>query len=574
MIFINLVRRHLLVAVIRVCAMLVLLISSPLLYCFSTQVVASCLVTTIFTIAFCGLTNKQHLSPSYSFDPSPPIVLHILNVTTFPPKYSSRCTTYYIRPTQPPAKQNPPDPVVFAFMYCIFKIGRRTASILRSLSALTPPYPIIHCLTQYTTLMCLHLHADNTALTQALHTLIMLNIGIAKVLRHRTATFARTLHQLLLRGIVISAFTSAFTWLTNAPPIAVHALLLLGLNPPRNRAYVLFTLPFLCLPLAAASPPAWLDPLDQASSSITSFLTSALSHREPTERPIDTSTSHTVTGAADTAATDLKAMTLNIRGGISQAHKWGMICELTASHDPDILTLCETGHDNAPATLQWLTRKLYPTHHLTQDNITSTHSAALPYLIFSSDGSHQGERGGVVTLLHKRWLHRRVGKPTYDLHKRWHSFDIRTPLGRTTVISAYMKPDPTSPAALTEWDELIDFVASRHLKKRRVILLGDLNISHNTNLTRSKPKPTCIQHEILNRLIEFGGLVDTFPHRHPDTTYSTYTRSTTSGETLSWSAIDHILVSFPDAQRIREVSISNAPTVDFALDHSLSDSSP
>ena len=84
-----------------------------------------------------------------------------------------------------------------------------------------------------------------------------------------------------------------------------------------------------------------------------------------------------------------------------------------------------------------------------------------------------------------------------------------------------MKPDPTSPAALTEWDELIDFVASRHLKKRRVILLGDLNISHNTHLTRSKPKPTCIQHEILNRLMEFGGLVDTFPHRHPDTTYST-----------------------------------------------------
>ena len=70
--------------------------------------------------------------------------------------------------------------------------------------------------------------------------------------------------------------------------------------------------------------------------------------------------------------------------------------------------------------------------------------------------------------------------PFYDLHKRWHSFDIRTPLGRTTIISAYMKPDPTSTAALTEWDELIDFVASRHLKKRRVILLGDLKISHNT----------------------------------------------------------------------------------------------
>jgi len=129
--------------------------------------------------------------------------------------------------------------------------------------------------------------------------------------------------------------------------MATHVLLLLALNPPHNRAHILLILPLLCLPLVAAAPPAWLDPLDQASSSITSFLTSALSHREPTERPIDTSPSHTVTGVADTADSDLKAMTLNIRGGISQAHKWGMICELTASHDPDILTLCETGHDNS-----------------------------------------------------------------------------------------------------------------------------------------------------------------------------------------------------------------------------------
>ena len=187
-------------------------------------------------------------------------------------------------------------------MYCISKIGRRTASSLRLFSTLIPPYPIIHCLTQYTTLMCLHPQADNNALTQALHTLIMLNIGIAKVLRRRLAPFAHTLHQLLLRGLVISAFTSSFTWLTSAPPIATHVLLLLALNPPHNRAHILLILPLLCLPLVAAAPPAWLDPLDQASSSITSFLTSALSHREPTERPIDTSPSHTVTGAADTAA--------------------------------------------------------------------------------------------------------------------------------------------------------------------------------------------------------------------------------------------------------------------------------
>jgi hypothetical protein len=84
-IFSNPVRRHLLVAVTRVCALLVFLISSPLLYCISTQVVASSFVTTISTIAFFGLINKQHHSPSFSFDTSPPIVPHIINRATFSP---------------------------------------------------------------------------------------------------------------------------------------------------------------------------------------------------------------------------------------------------------------------------------------------------------------------------------------------------------------------------------------------------------------------------------------------------------------------------------------------------------
>jgi hypothetical protein len=175
---------------------------------------------------------------------------------------------------------------------------------------------------------------------------------------------------------------SAFVWLTNAPPLVAHGLLLYTVSPHHNRHYILILLPLLCLPYVAAAPPAWLDPLDQASSSITSCLTSAISHREITERPIDTSPSYTVTGKTDTADSDLKAMTLNIRGGVSQAHKWGMVCELTASHDPDILTLCTSGHDHSPTKLQWLTRKLYPTHHLSQDSISSAYSAALPYLIF------------------------------------------------------------------------------------------------------------------------------------------------------------------------------------------------
>jgi hypothetical protein len=49
------------------------------------------------------------------------------------------------------------------------------------------------------------------------------------------------------------------------------------LSPHHNRHYILILLPLLCLPYVAAAPPARLNPLDKASSSITSFLTSALS---------------------------------------------------------------------------------------------------------------------------------------------------------------------------------------------------------------------------------------------------------------------------------------------------------
>lgn len=96
-------------------------------------------------------------------------------------------------------------------MYCTTKLGRQTASSLRLISTLIPLHPITHCLIQYTTLVCLHISADNNALTQALHTLMSLNFGIAKVICRRLAPIAHTLHRWLIRGLVISAFTSTIT---------------------------------------------------------------------------------------------------------------------------------------------------------------------------------------------------------------------------------------------------------------------------------------------------------------------------------------------------------------------------
>jgi hypothetical protein len=135
-----------------------------------------------------------------------------------------------------------------------------------------------------------------------------------------------------------------------------------------------------------------------------------------------------------------------------------------------------------------------------------------------------------------------------------------------------MKHSPGSnPAILKEWDKLLDFIVHRQTakKKRRVILLGDLNISRNSPQTRSVVASHCVQEEILHRLDSVGGLTDTFPHRHLDEQYCTYQQRNREGDVLSSSGLDHIMVSHQDAHRITSSTISNAPTVDSTLDHSL-----
>jgi exonuclease III len=103
----------------------------------------------------------------------------------------------------------------------------------------------------------------------------------------------------------------------------------------------------------------------------------------------------------------------------------------------------------------------------------------LPYTVLSTSTSTPCEKGGVVLLLHKKWQHRVVGKPTYEEHGRWLSVDIRTPKGRTTIIAAYLPLSPQDNAtARTAWAKLQDYIIKQHNKKNRlVILAGDLNAS-------------------------------------------------------------------------------------------------
>ena len=145
MISTNPARRHLLVAMMRICALLVFLICSPLLYFISTSVVASSLVTISFTVALIGSCNKPTIRPSPPFDPSPPLVMHIINVTTFPPQYSTNCITFIARPPRPRPQNSPPDPILFALstMHYPSQSGD---------NYFTPPHTQIHAPSPHSTL--------------------------------------------------------------------------------------------------------------------------------------------------------------------------------------------------------------------------------------------------------------------------------------------------------------------------------------------------------------------------------------------------------------------------------------
>jgi hypothetical protein len=106
--------------------------------------VASSLVTISFTVAFIGSCNKPTIRPSLPFDPSPPLVMHIINITTFPPKYSTRCITFIARPPRPRPQNKPPDPILFSLTLCFIQVSLVTATILIFILKLMPPHPILH----------------------------------------------------------------------------------------------------------------------------------------------------------------------------------------------------------------------------------------------------------------------------------------------------------------------------------------------------------------------------------------------------------------------------------------------
>ena len=111
--------------------------------------------------------------------------------------------------------------------------------------------------------------------------------------------------------------------------------------------------------------------------------------------------------------TGLHIMHVNIRGGITQYDKWRTVVELCSLKKPDVLVLTETGHNNHPSTLKWLTRNMKPNELNNPDDrshLSDQFKDTLPYNMYSTEGiSTPGERGGVVVLVHDSLLHRVLG---------------------------------------------------------------------------------------------------------------------------------------------------------------------
>ena len=87
------------IAVLRMSLTATFILLLPHLLWFSLLDIAQMTVQLVFTVATLGcLCNKPTHRSSLSSSPSPPLVLGIINTTTFPPKYSHHHTVYYISP--------------------------------------------------------------------------------------------------------------------------------------------------------------------------------------------------------------------------------------------------------------------------------------------------------------------------------------------------------------------------------------------------------------------------------------------------------------------------------------------
>jgi hypothetical protein len=165
--------------------------------------------------------------------------------------------------------------------------------------------------------------------------------------------------------------------------------------------------------------------ISKAATLLSTFWLRSRAHAEdePGEHPLPPLDKPTLLGTPTLPTSGLHIMHVNIRGGIAHFDKWRTVVELCFLKKPDVLVMTETGHNNNPSTLRWLTRTMKPNELNDLDDrshLSDQFQDTLPYNMYSTEGiSTPGQRGGVAVLVHTSLSHRVLGQPVTPSHKRW-----------------------------------------------------------------------------------------------------------------------------------------------------------
>ena len=345
--------------------------------------------------------------------------------------------------------------------------------------------------------------------------------------------------------------------------LVLPALALLPLTKTTCSLIALSQLPTV---LALSGADAELAAAGTLSTLVATAWAKYVARSHTAEVDIGPDTVFSVQGVQRTDDNKFCLQTMNIQGGITNAEKLIAIQDIVSKHTPDAIAISEAGKHCAAHDLKWLNKSMDDYSGSTEHAYLNAMQADFPYTIHSTHTTAEHERGGIVLLLHNKWLHKVVGKPTIDKNGRWINVDIRTPRGRTSLVAAYLPPSPqSSTPARQAWADLQEYVIKLHLKRNRTVyLLGDLNAALNNPLHRKNVggDHTC-QDRLLGNLIEHGGLIDTFPTCNPGVQYRTWSNHNT------WSSPDHILISAHARQHATASQISNETVKLHGLDHNL-----
>ena len=365
------------------------------------------------------------------------------------------------------------------------------------------------------------------------------------------------------KHLLITSLKLAPLLLLQPAQLTLPALALMPFTPATCLLMVMSQLPPV---LAVSGADAELAAAGTLSTLVATAWAKYVARTQQTEIDIGPDTVFTLQGANTTDKNKFCLQTVNIQGGIANAEKIIAVQDIVTKFSPDAIAITEAGKNCDASELKWLNKSMDDYANDNEQAYLAAMQHDFPYTIYTANTTDEHERGGIVLLLHNKWRHKVVGKPTIDKNGRWISIDIRTPRGRTSLIAAYLPPSPQhSQVARQAWADLQEYVIKIHLKKNRTVyLFGDLNATRNDPLHRKNTGDAHAgQERLLGNLLEHGGLIDTFPTCNPGHQYRTWSNHNT------WSSPDHILISSHARQHATASQISDITVKLHGLDHNL-----